>query len=189
MCPRRSIEFADSVAYCEPTAGGHSMHDRRAFLRRLAATVAASAIEPAWGQERYPSRPITLVLPYAAGGGTDAIARVFAKALEERLGGALVVENRPGAAGNLATDAVAHAKADGYTLLIGNQGPMVHAPDRQPGADGGQPAPLQDHEIRSGADAGADHADRRCGAGRRGRSEPEGEDTGRAGGRGQAAAG
>jgi tripartite-type tricarboxylate transporter receptor subunit TctC len=105
------------------------MHfDRRAFLRRLSAVAAASAIQPAWGQERYPSRPITLVLPYAAGGGTDAIARVFAKALEERLGGAIVVENRPGAAGNLATDAVAHAKADGYTLLIGNQGPMVVNP-------------------------------------------------------------
>jgi tripartite-type tricarboxylate transporter receptor subunit TctC len=104
------------------------MHDRRAFLRGLAAAAATSAIEPAWGQDRYPSRPITLVLPYAAGGGTDAIARVFAKALEERLGGAIVVENRPGAAGNLATDAVAHAKADGYTLLISNQGPMVVNP-------------------------------------------------------------
>ena len=100
---------------------------RRAFLGRLLAATAAST-SPAWAQERYPSRAITLVLPYAAGGGTDAIARVFAKALEERLGGAIVVENRPGAAGNLATDAVAHAKPDGYTLLIGNQGPMVVNP-------------------------------------------------------------
>ena len=79
-------------------------------------------------EERYPSRPIGLVLPYAAGGGTDAIARVFAKALEEALGGTIVVENRPGAAGNIATDAVSAAKPDGYTLLIGNQGPMVVNP-------------------------------------------------------------
>ena len=83
---------------------------------------------PARSQDRYPSRAITLVLPYAAGGGTDAIARVFAKALEGRLGGTIVVENRPGAAGNLATDAVARAQPDGYTLLIGNQGPMVVNP-------------------------------------------------------------
>ncbi len=83
---------------------------------------------PSLAQERYPSRAITLILPYAAGGGTDAIARVFAKALEERLGGTIVVENRPGAGGNLATDAVANAMPDGYTLLIGNQGPMAVNP-------------------------------------------------------------
>jgi tripartite-type tricarboxylate transporter receptor subunit TctC len=85
------------------------------------ATLLAAAL-PSAAQERYPSRPITLVLPYAAGGGTDAIARVFAKAMEERLGGIMVVENRPGAGGNLATDAVANAAPDDYTLLIGNQG-------------------------------------------------------------------
>ena len=92
----------------------------------MAAVVAAALPSPA--QDRYPGRPITLVLPYAAGGGTDTIARVFAKALEEKLGGVIVVENRPGAGGNLATDAVAKAAPDGYTLLIGNQGPMVVNP-------------------------------------------------------------
>ena len=99
--------------------------DRRAFL--LAACTTALATRSS-AEERYPSRPIGLVLPYAAGGGTDAIARVFAKALEEALGGTIVVENRPGAAGNIATDAVSAAKPDGYTLLIGNQGPMVVNP-------------------------------------------------------------
>ena len=103
--------------------------DRRTLMSRLAAALAApAAVDLACAQDRYPSRPITLVLPYAAGGGTDAIARVFAKALEDRLGGAIVVENRSGAAGNLATDAVANARPDGYTLLIGNQGPMVVNP-------------------------------------------------------------
>lgn len=102
---------------------------RRRFLQ--AASVAALMLLAApWtlAQERYPSRPITLILPYAAGGGTDAIARVFARALEEKLGGVIVVENRPGVGGNLATDAVAAAAPDGYTLLIGNQGPMVVNP-------------------------------------------------------------
>lgn len=95
-----------------------------AWLSALAAVTAATA----WAQDRYPARPMTLVLPYAAGGGTDAIARVFAKALEEKLGGVIVVENRPGAGGNIATDFVANATPDGYTLLIGNQGPMVVNP-------------------------------------------------------------
>ena len=102
--------------------------DRRAFL--LGASTAALLASPlqSLAEDRYPSRPISLVLPYAAGGGTDAIARVFAKTLEEALGGTIVVENRPGAAGNIATDGVSAAKPDGYTLLIGNQGPMVVNP-------------------------------------------------------------
>src|SRR5262245_56430671 len=99
--------------------------DRRAFLLMASSTVTAA---PAWAQDAYPSRPIALILPYAAGGGTDAVARVFAGTLEESLGGTIVVENRPGAGGNLATDAVANARPDGYTLLIGNQGPMVVNP-------------------------------------------------------------
>ncbi len=70
----------------------------------------------------------TWFLPYAAGGGTDTIARVFAKAMAEDLKGSIVVENKAGAGGNLATDAVAAAKPDGYTLLIGNQGPMAVNP-------------------------------------------------------------
>lgn len=106
------------------------MHDRRhALWLGLAAalSILAQAL-PLSAQERYPTRPIALVLPYAAGGGTDAIARVFAKALEEKLGGVIVVENRPGAGGNIATDTVSNAQPDGYTLLIGNQGPMVVNP-------------------------------------------------------------
>jgi tripartite-type tricarboxylate transporter receptor subunit TctC len=94
----------------------------------MAAALALLCAHAAQAQDPYPTRPITLVLPYAAGGGTDAIARVFAKALEEKLGGVIVVENRPGAGGNIATDAVANAAPDGYTLLIGNQGPMVVNP-------------------------------------------------------------
>lgn len=95
------------------------------LLRALCAVAAVVHTSPLAAQTKYPERPITLLLPYAAGGGTDAIARVFAEKLGQKLGGSLVVENRPGAGGNLATDAASNARPDGYTLLIGNQGPMV----------------------------------------------------------------
>jgi tripartite-type tricarboxylate transporter receptor subunit TctC len=103
---------------------------RRALLFAALGAVAglAAASPTGWAQDPYPSRPITLILPYAAGGGTDAVARSFASVMERRLGGIIVVENRPGAGGNLATEAVATAPPDGYTLLIGNQGPMVVNP-------------------------------------------------------------
>lgn len=101
---------------------------RRLLLAASICALASIATQSSWAEERYPARPVTLVLPYAAGGGTDAIARVFAKTMEERLGGIIVVENRPGAGGNIATDAVANAAPDGYTLLMGNQGPMVVNP-------------------------------------------------------------
>jgi tripartite-type tricarboxylate transporter receptor subunit TctC len=82
---------------------------------------------PALAQD-YPSKPVTLVVSYAAGGGTDAIARVFAARLEKALNGRVIVENRPGAAANIGTEVVASAEPDGYTLLVGNQGPMAVNP-------------------------------------------------------------
>lgn len=101
-------------------------------LTRRALAIGAALLYLAPGMSAlasdYPSKPITLVVSYAAGGGTDAIARVFAARLEKALGGRVIVENRPGAAANLGTDVVANADPDGYTLLIGNQGPMVVNP-------------------------------------------------------------
>lgn len=76
----------------------------------------------------WPSRPITMVVPYAAGGGTDVIARAVAERLQARLGVGVVVENRAGAGGNLGTTAAAQAPADGYTVLISNIGPMAVNP-------------------------------------------------------------
>jgi tripartite-type tricarboxylate transporter receptor subunit TctC len=100
--------------------------------RRVLTLAAASALAPiaatSVAQQRYPSKPITLIVSYAAGGGTDAVARIFAARLEQVLDGRVIVENRPGAAANLGTEAVAAAAPDGYTLLIGNQGPMVVNP-------------------------------------------------------------
>lgn len=100
---------------------------RRSLLALAAAASFLGAALPAAAQE-YPSKPVTLIVSYAAGGGTDAIARVFAARLEKALGGRVIVENRPGAAANIGTEVVASAPPDGYTLLIGNQGPMVVNP-------------------------------------------------------------
>jgi tripartite-type tricarboxylate transporter receptor subunit TctC len=66
----------------------------------------------------YPSRPVRFVVPFSPGGGSDAIARMFAPRLSEAMGQNWVVDNRPGAAGNLASELVAHANPDGYTVLL-----------------------------------------------------------------------
>jgi tripartite-type tricarboxylate transporter receptor subunit TctC len=102
-------------------------YTRRTVLALGLATALSSAM-PVMAQSDYPNKPITLVVSYAAGGGTDAIARLFAARLEQALGGRVIVENRPGAAANIGTEVVAGAEPDGYTLLIGNQGPMVVNP-------------------------------------------------------------
>jgi tripartite-type tricarboxylate transporter receptor subunit TctC len=68
----------------------------------------------------YPNHPVKILVPYAPGGATDIIARIVAARLTESLGQSFVVENRPGATGNVALEAVAKAPADGYTLFVGN---------------------------------------------------------------------
>lgn len=101
---------------------------RRLVLSLCSTALAFSLAGSGLAQDAYPSKPITLVVSYAAGGGTDAIARVFAARLEKALDGRVIVENRPGAAANIGTEVAASADPDGYTLLIGNQGPMVVNP-------------------------------------------------------------
>lgn len=68
--------------------------------------------------QTYPSAPITLIVPFAAGSGTDAVARIVSQKLSERLGQPVLVDNRPGANGQIAAEAVAKAKSDGYTLFM-----------------------------------------------------------------------
>jgi tripartite-type tricarboxylate transporter receptor subunit TctC len=74
------------------------------------------------GAADYPSRPIVLVVAFTPGGPSDVLARIVGKQMEQLLGAPFIIENRPGAGGNIAADSVAHANADGYTLLMGNNG-------------------------------------------------------------------
>src|SRR5689334_13441262 len=82
----------------------------------ITATLALGAI--AAQAADYPTRPITLVVPYAAGGGNDVIARIIAEKMSANLGQSVVIENRGGAGGTIATRQVAKSEPDGYTLLI-----------------------------------------------------------------------
>ncbi|MBM1170282.1 Bug family tripartite tricarboxylate transporter substrate binding protein [Microvirga arabica] len=95
---------------------------RRSLLVTMAAASAASALSPwrALAQADYPTRPVRVIVPYAAGGGTDFFARLVFAAMGEQLGQQFVVENRPGAGTNIGAEAVARAEPDGYTLLLGD---------------------------------------------------------------------
>src|SRR6516162_4901575 len=91
---------------------------RRKFLCLTAGAPALSAVSRiAWAQA-YPSRPVSLVAGFAPGGGVDITARLIGQWLSERLGQQFVIENRPGASSNIATETVVRANADGYTLLL-----------------------------------------------------------------------
>src|SRR5262249_43495277 len=91
---------------------------RRRFLQ-LAAAAAALPFGPRRGYaQAYPARPVRLIVGVTAGGANDTVARLVAQSLSERLGQQVVVENRPGAGGNVGTEAVVNAAPDGYTLLF-----------------------------------------------------------------------
>ncbi len=77
------------------------------------------AVEPSNDAINYPNKPIRLILPFPAGGGTDNLARIMAPKLYKLLGQPVIIDNRPGASGNIATEAVAKANPDGYTILMG----------------------------------------------------------------------
>jgi len=97
---------------------------RRAALS-LAVTLAILAPHAAAAADLYPARPIRFVVAFPPGGGTDIIARSIAHKLAERLAQQVVVDNRPGAGGNIGTDIVAKSAPDGYTVLMGSAGPLA----------------------------------------------------------------
>jgi len=90
---------------------------RRRFLRLAAGVAAFPAILQSASAQTYPTRPVHIIVGFSAGGPTDILARLIGQWLSERLGQPFVIEDRPGAATNIAAEAVAHAQPDGYTLL------------------------------------------------------------------------
>ncbi len=100
---------------------------RRQFLHLAAGAAALPAVSRfAWAQT-YPTRPVRIVVGFAAGGAPDILARLFGQWLSDRLGQPFVIENRTGAGGNIATEAVVLAPADGHTLLLTSMGNAVNA--------------------------------------------------------------
>jgi tripartite-type tricarboxylate transporter receptor subunit TctC len=100
---------------------------RREFLRLAGAVLGAPAVPLIARAQTYPSRPVRVVVGFAAGGSNDIYARVMGQWLSERVGQAFVVENRPGAGNNVATEAVVKAAPDGYTLLLVNPANAINA--------------------------------------------------------------
>ncbi len=103
------------------------MLDRRCFLASLALGSGFDAFRPAAAQEHWPSRPITLIVPFGAGGGTDILARLLAQHMANALGQPIPIDNRAGASGTLGMAQLARARPDGYTVAIAPNGTYAMA--------------------------------------------------------------
>jgi len=96
-------------------------------VMRMLGCVLALLLWNSAGAQSYPIRPIRMIVPYAAGGGVDIVARTLAQELSKRLGQSVFVENKPGAGSNIGSDAVAKAQPDGYTLLMASPANAINA--------------------------------------------------------------
>jgi tripartite-type tricarboxylate transporter receptor subunit TctC len=105
---------------------------RRRFLQLAGGAAAFSALAQVATAQTYPSRPITLAVPFAAGGGSDIVARIIAEKMSKTLGQQIIVENRSGGGGTIAMRQVARSAPDGYTLGLGNPGTLAVAPSIYP---------------------------------------------------------
>jgi tripartite-type tricarboxylate transporter receptor subunit TctC len=116
------IEFAGIVG-AEGCGARRQLRGGAAWVRPLALLAVVAVSAGLAHAQTYPARPIKLIVPWPAGGGVDTAARMIADPLAQRLGQPIVVDNRPGAAGNIGTAIAAREKADGYTLLMASLSP------------------------------------------------------------------
>ena len=100
---------------------------RRNFLHLAAGAAALPAVSRIASAQAYPTRPVRIIVGFAPSGATDIMARLIGQWLSERLGQQFIVENRPGAASNIATEAVVNAPPDGYTLLVATSVNAINA--------------------------------------------------------------
>ena len=123
MCHNQNVEapfqrHGEWIALVSPRGHVMKLPHRRNFLRLAAgAATLPAASRAAWAQS-YPSRPVHWIVGFAPGGGNDIVARLMGQWLSERLDQPVIIENRPGAATNIATETVVRAPPDGYTLLF-----------------------------------------------------------------------
>ena len=94
----------------------------------LAGGLAVAVARPAWAQDKYPSRPIKIIVPFPPGGGVDLTARLLMEPLSKELGQTIIIENKGGAGGVIGVEAMSHAPADGYNLSLTGAGTVTAGP-------------------------------------------------------------
>src|SRR5262249_36696485 len=107
---------------------GTNMSKSFAWVVGLVLAAGLPAVEAAAQPAKFPDRPLKMLVGFSAGGGTDVVARIVALKMSETLGQTVVVENRSGASGLIAAEAVAKSAPDGYTLMMGSQTTLAVAP-------------------------------------------------------------
>jgi tripartite-type tricarboxylate transporter receptor subunit TctC len=132
LIPKQAELAADTVVVCTAPKTQETFMERNLERRRLLqamAGLATAALLPRTAlAAEYPNRPIRFIVPFGAGGNVDGVGRLLAAAMGPLLGQAVVVENRTGAGGSLGAGVVAQGAADGYTLLVGSNGPLTVNP-------------------------------------------------------------
>src|SRR5262249_17340361 len=105
--------------------GEHMRPQRRQFLHLAAAAVGSLAAPATASAQAYPTRPIQVIVPYAGGSASDVVMRILLDRMGQSIGQPFIVDNRPGAGGNIGTAAATKAAPDGYTLVLGSTGPLA----------------------------------------------------------------